>query len=96
MFAGLLQSSDTDVVKGKFMEVDLFQQGVDLMLFGMGTVFAFLILLVGAITLMSRVITRFFPEPVHPEVALRMAPVAAVDPRIQAVIQAAIDKHRGK
>lgn len=96
MFASLLQGSDTDVAKGKFMEVDLFQQGVDLMLFGMGTVFAFLILLVGAITLMSRVITRFFPEPVQPEVALRMAPVAAVEPRLQAVIQAAIDKHRGK
>jgi len=33
---------------------------------------------------------------VQPEVALRMAPVAAVEPRIQAVIQATIDKHRGK
>jgi len=78
------------------MEVDLFQQGVDLMLYGMGTVFAFLILLVGAIYLMSLVITRFFPEPVQPEVAVRLAPVAAVEPRVQAVIQAAIDKHRGK
>ena len=96
MFVGLLQDSDTEVAKDKFMEVDLFQQGVDLMLFGMGTVFTFLILLVGAITLMSWVITRFFPEPVQPEVAVRMAPVAAVEPRIQAVIQAVIDKHRGK
>ncbi|MEZ0123668.1 MAG: OadG family protein [Candidatus Reddybacter sp.] len=78
------------------MEVDLFQQGIDLMLFGMGTVFAFLILLVGALTLMSWVITRFFPEPVPPPVAVQMAPVTAVEPRIQAVIQAAIDKHRGK
>ncbi len=78
------------------MEVDLFQQGVDLMLYGMGTVFAFLILLVGAIYLMSTVITRFFPEPVQPEVAVRLAPVAVVEPRVQAVIQAAIDKHRGK
>ncbi|MBL4782696.1 MAG: OadG family protein [Porticoccaceae bacterium] len=78
------------------MEVDLFQQGIDLMLFGMGTVFTFLILLVGALTFMSWVITRFFPEPVQPEVAVRMAPVTAVEPRIQAVIQAAIDKHRGK
>ena len=78
------------------MEVDLFQQGVDLMLYGMGTVFAFLILLVGAIYLMSTVITRFFPEPVQPEVAVKMAPAVAVEPRVQAVIQAAIDKHRGK
>ncbi|MBQ0720949.1 MAG: OadG family protein [Gammaproteobacteria bacterium] len=78
------------------MEVDLFQQGVDLMLFGMGTVFTFLISLVGAIYLMSWVISRFFPEPVQPAVAVQMAPVAVVEPRIQAVIQAAIDKHRGK
>lgn len=78
------------------MEVDLFQQGVDLMLFGMGTVFAFLILLVGASYLMSWVITRFFPEPVRPAVAVQMAPVAAVEPRIQAAIQAAIDKHRSR
>jgi oxaloacetate decarboxylase gamma subunit len=78
------------------MEVDLFQQGVDLMLFGMGTVFTFLILLVGACYLMSWVITRFFPEPAQPEVAVQLAPVTAVEPRIQAVIQAAIDKHRSR
>ena len=78
------------------MEVDLFQQGVDLMLFGMGTVFAFLILLVGALTLMSWVITRFFPEAEQPEAAVQMAPLVVVEPRIQAVIQAAINKHRGK
>ncbi len=78
------------------MEVDLFQQGVDLMLFGMGTVFTFLILLVGASYLMSWVITRFFPEPLQPEVAVQLAPVTAVEPRIQAVIQAAIDKHRSR
>ena len=78
------------------MEVDLFQQGVDLMLFGMGTVFAFLISLVGASYLMSWVITRFFPEPVQPEAVVQMAPVAAVEPRIQAVIQAAIDQHRSR
>jgi len=78
------------------MEVDLFQQGVDLMLFGMGTVFAFLISLVGASYLMSWVITRFFPEPVQPEPAVQMSPVSAVEPRIQAVIQAAIDKHRNR
>jgi len=78
------------------MEVDLFQQGVDLMLYGMGTVFAFLILLVGAIYLMSTVITRFFPEPVQPAAVVRMAPAAVVEPRLQSVIQAAIDKHRGK
>lgn len=79
------------------MEVDLFQQGVDLMLFGMGTVFTFLVSLVGALTLMSWVIGRFFPEPEQQPVAPLPRPQSvAVEPRIQAVIQAAIDKHRSR
>ena len=76
------------------MKVDLIQQGVDLMLYGMGTVFTFLTLLVGAVSLMSWIITRFFPEPIVDERVPQMAP-SALDPHLKAVIQAAIDKHRG-
>ena len=48
------------------MQGDLVAQGVALMLYGMGTVVLFLALLVAATTAMSRVVTRFFPEPDEP------------------------------
>jgi oxaloacetate decarboxylase gamma subunit len=37
-------------------QVSLMQQGIDLMLFGMGTVFTFLMVLIGAILVMSALI----------------------------------------
>jgi oxaloacetate decarboxylase alpha subunit len=43
------------------MKADLLSQGLELMLAGMGVVFVFLTLLVGATTLMSRVVMRFRP-----------------------------------
>ncbi|MGI9272193.1 MAG: OadG family protein [Woeseiaceae bacterium] len=44
------------------MENDLLDQGLTLMLAGMGTVFAFLTTLVIAMTLMSRMLARFQGE----------------------------------
>lgn len=78
------------------MQDSLLQQGVDLMLLGMGTVFVFLTLLVIATTLMSAVTRRYFLEP-EPELAKKPAPATAaatVDARLLAVIKAAIDRHR--
>jgi oxaloacetate decarboxylase gamma subunit len=77
------------------MDSALVTQGLDLMLFGMGTVFAFLTLLVGITSLMSLVVNKLVVE-------VEMAPVApvlsstseTVEPRIAKVIQAAIDQHR--
>ena len=75
------------------MQETIVQQGVDLMLFGMGTVFVFLTILVIATTIMSRVVGRFFPEADKP--ALPVAAAAGqVDARTRAIIKAAIDKHR--
>ncbi len=68
------------------MEADLLTQGVELMLVGMGTVFVFLTLLVGATTLMSRVIIRLQPEP----------PGAEESAEEVAAITAAITRHRRK
>ena len=70
------------------MEADLLTQGVELMLVGMGTVFVFLTLLVGATTLMSRVVMRLHPEPLDAE--------AAVEGTVEevAAITAAIARHR--
>jgi len=46
------------------MEGSLLNQGVLLMLVGMGTVFVFLTLLVAAMSVLSRVVMKFSPPPV--------------------------------
>ena len=76
----------------------LLQQGVDLILLGMGTVFVFLTLLVIATTIMSAVIQRYFKasEPEIPGAAAPPAAGAASDPTLLAVIKAAVAQHRGK
>ncbi len=77
------------------MESTLIAQGLDLMLYGMGTVFTFLTLLVGITTLMSMVVNKLVVEAEAPADA--PAPVSTatnVEPRIAKVIQAAIDQHR--
>jgi len=66
------------------METELFDQGLTLMLAGMGTVFAFLTTLVMAMTLMSKILIRFKPE--TPDEGATAEEVAA--------ISAAISKHR--
>lgn len=82
------------------MSASLMQQGTDLMLFGMGAVFVFLTLLVIAVTIMSGVIQRFFPEapvPIPEPVSLANTTGAQVnDPKLIAIIQAAITQHRNK
>lgn len=77
------------------MQESIMQQGFDLMLFGMGSVFIFLTLLVIATTAMSAVVQRFFPEALKPAApAPSQVPAAGADARLQAVIKAAIDQHR--
>ena len=44
------------------MTATIFYQGVELMLYGMGTVIAFLVLLIGITRLMSWIVFRFPPE----------------------------------
>ena len=68
------------------MQIGLINEGLTLMLAGMGTVFAFLTVLVIAMTLMSRVIARF-------QVAADMA--GPSDDEV-AAISAAIARHRTK
>lgn len=82
------------------MESSLIDKGLDLMLFGMGTVFVFLTVLIFATSAMSKVITRWFPEKIVEAPARRKpAPVlgtAAVAPATLSILQAAIDKHRNR
>ena len=69
------------------MSADLFAQGLELMLVGMGTVFVFLTLLVVATAAMSRLVQRF--ERRHP-----VASASGDESEEVAAIAAAITMHR--
>lgn len=74
----------------------MFIEGAELMLAGMGVVFAFLVLLVWIVGLMSRLVARLAPEPEAPPAprAVPTATAAGVDTRTLSVIRAAIARHR--
>lgn len=75
----------------------LIEQGVELMLFGMGTVFVFLALLVACTTLMSSLLQKYFPEEalaVKPNVKKTAAASGSVDANTVAAISAALHQHR--
>ena len=82
------------------MQDDIVAQGVELMLYGMGTVVLFLALLVVAIVIMSRTVNSYFPEEESSAAAalqkLRGQAQAQPedDPNLVAVISAAIHQHR--
>lgn len=77
------------------MDSTLITQGLDLMLYGMGTVFTFLTLLVGITTLMSMIVNKLVVEVEEaPAAPVQTSVAATVEPRIAKVIQAAIDQHR--
>ena len=81
------------------MQSTLFQQGLDLLVFGMGTVFIFLTVLVVCVYVMSKLIGSFIveDEPQIPEMAKPVnISVGSVDPKILAVIQDAVYQHRAK
>jgi oxaloacetate decarboxylase gamma subunit len=66
------------------------------MAFGMGTVFSFLVLLIFATSLMSKIVNKFNPEPVVvPQVAVT-APTQGVDPQLLNVLAAAVKEHRAR
>ncbi|MBK1874382.1 MULTISPECIES: OadG family protein [Marinobacter] len=78
---------------------DLMSQAVDLMVAGMGFVFVFLIILVFATMLMSKLLIRFAPpEPVTPAKKPRAKPKApvSVDPDTAEAIKQAIAKFRSR
>ena len=81
------------------MQESLLQQGLDITLFGMGIVFTFLLLLVICTTVMSRLMTRYFPEPepvaVPPSTGIAHS-APENDVRLRKIIEAAIEQHRNK
>jgi oxaloacetate decarboxylase gamma subunit len=80
------------------MQESILEQGVDLMLFGMGTVVAFLAVLVVSTNLMAWVIRRFFPEPEAAQIDEREISEpdtpSGLNARTLAIIKAALNLHR--
>ncbi len=75
-------------------------QAVDLMIAGMGFVFAFLVILVFATVLMSKVITRFAPPepatPVRSRTRAQPSVPKSVDPDTAEAIKKAIAQFRAR
>ena len=70
--------------------------GLGLSAFGMGTVFIFLIVLIFATSVMSKLVTKFFPEaPAAPAKAV-VAATQVVDPQLSHVLAAAVKEHRSR
>ena len=78
------------------MQENIMAQGIELMIYGMGTVVLFLALLVIATMAMSAFIARYFPEAEKTSAAGRLPKraLAVDDPELVAVISAAIHQHR--
>jgi oxaloacetate decarboxylase gamma subunit len=72
----------------------MVELGLELVVFGMGTVFVFLTLLVFVTGLMSSLVLRFAPEaPIIPP-RRPSGPEGATDPTILAAISAAVKRYR--
>ncbi len=77
---------------------DLMGEAFNLLAAGMGFVFVFLTLLVFVTGLMSKIINRFFPEPVAQPAkpAAAPAPAGTDEQTLIAVISAAIKQYRAR
>ncbi len=78
---------------------DVVAKGAELALFGMGTVFVFLTVLVVATMAMSAIINRYAPDPVSASTSRTSGPSAgsdndAPDPAVMAAIAAAVHRYR--
>ncbi|MGQ0286578.1 oxaloacetate decarboxylase subunit gamma [Pasteurellaceae bacterium 22721_9_1] len=77
---------------------ELFGEGLNLMFSGMGFVLVFLLILIWAIGLMSKLINRYFPEPVTQPKTSQNSTALSTPPndldRLRPVIVAAIAHHR--
>lgn len=77
---------------------ELFGEGLNLMFAGMGFVIFFLLALIYAISFISTLINRYFPEPIPvqtPKAAAATQPPPSDDlARLRPVIAAAIAHHR--
>ena len=75
---------------------EMMGSGVELMLIGMGIVFAFLTMLVVLVNIMSLMIQRFFPEVPVTAATPASALTSHTDASIIAAISAAVHQYRNK
>jgi len=75
------------------METNLVIEGFKFMGLGMGTVFAFLVIMIFSMNLMSKIIHKFFPEP-QADVNAPAVSQQKDNKKIIAAITAAITHHR--
>ncbi|MEG9500190.1 oxaloacetate decarboxylase subunit gamma [Mannheimia indoligenes] len=74
---------------------ELFGEGINLMFAGMGFVMLFLLVLIYAISFISTLINRYFPEPIPVQTPKETKAPAYDDiERLRPVIAAAIAHHR--
>ncbi|KIE89782.1 putative oxaloacetate decarboxylase gamma chain [Actinobacillus pleuropneumoniae] len=75
---------------------ELFGEGINLMISGMGFVLLFLIVLIYAISFISTLINKYFPEPIPAPVAKPVPSAVPTDKldHLRPVIAAAIAHHR--
>ena len=78
--------------KGIFMETNLVVEGLKFMALGMLAVFAFLVVMIIAMNVMSILIHKFFPEPQANDSS--SADQAGDNKKIIAAITAAVKYHR--
>jgi len=75
------------------MEVNLVAEGLKFMMLGMGIVFLFLVLMIIAMNVMSKIIHRYFPEPQGtPKQSASSVPTGDMRKKV-AAIAAAIHHH---
>ncbi len=74
------------------MEVNYVFEGLKIMVLGMGTVFAFLVVMIIMMNIMSKIVHRFFPEP--NDVENTTSPAMTKNAKKVAAITAAIMHHR--
>jgi len=75
---------------------EMMSSGVELMILGMGIVFAFLAMLVVMVNIMTSVIQRFFPETPVTVVTPASASTSHTEAGIIAAISAAVHQYRNK
>ncbi|MEG9490662.1 oxaloacetate decarboxylase subunit gamma [Mannheimia indoligenes] len=72
---------------------ELFSEGLNLMFAGMGFVMLFLLVLIYAISFISTLINRYFPEPIPVSAPKTIQPAVDDLERLRPVIAAAIAHH---